>query len=81
MTRRKGYLKIEYGGSIPAALTEHLCAVPGVSAASFRPLILNTTDPDRLLSEIGPYLRDSDMKVERIQLRAAHPDVADANWR
>lgn len=81
MARRKGYLKIDYGGSIPDALTEHLCTVPGVSASSFRPLVLNSPDPDRLLNEIGPYLRDSKMRVERIQLRSAGPAPADEGDR
>ncbi len=77
MARRRGYLKIDYGGSIPKALTEYFSAVPGISAVSFRPLVLNAPDPDRLLNEIGPYLRDSEMRVERIQLRPAGPGPAD----
>ncbi len=69
MAHRKGYLRIDYEGAIPQGLTEHLSETAGVSAASFRPLILNSSSPDRLLNEIAPYLSDAEMQVERIVLR------------
>jgi len=66
-----GKIRIEYTGEIPQGLREHLSAVCGVRVTEVRPLTLITSQPERVINQILPYLAENRMKVRRVEYRAA----------
>jgi hypothetical protein len=68
-----GKIRIEYAGEIPQGLREHLSAICGcgVRVTEVRPLTLITSEPERVINQILPYLAENRMKVRRVEFRAA----------
>ena len=66
-----GKIRIEYAGEIPQGLREHLRAICGVRDTEVRPLTLITSEPERVINQILPYLAENRMDVRRVEFRAA----------
>jgi len=66
-----GKIRIEYAGEIPQGLREHLSAIRGVRVTEVRPLTLITSEPERVINQILPYLAENRMDVRRVEFRAA----------
>ena len=65
-----GKIRIEYAGEIPQGLREHLRAICGVRVTEVRPLTLITSEPERVINQILPYLAENRMDVRRVEFRA-----------
>ena len=64
-----GKIRIEYAGEIPQGLREHLRVICGVRVTEVRPLTLITSEPERVINQILPYLAENRMDVRRVVFR------------
>ncbi len=71
MATGQGHIRVLYAGKLPDGFREQLSTMSEVEVAGVRPLTLVSQQPEDVLNRIMRYLGDSEMRVERVELRPA----------
>ena len=65
---KKGQIRVDYDGRLPRGLNDFLSQTKGIRVISSRPLAVETSRPERMVSQLMGYA-DEEMRARRITVR------------